>query len=180
MRVLKFDQRAGFFPGANYLVGQWYPPHKTQTRIAIFYTASAASGAFSGLLAYCISKMDGVGGYEGWRWIFLLEGLASVLAGVISWFLLPDSPALSHKWLSADEIRFLELSHIKHRGRKADKGHKMEATTLWKIIKDWQLYFLGMVFMSNTVPNYGLKFTMPQIIRNMGFTSSTAQLLTIP
>ena len=39
-----------------------------QTRIAIFYTASAASGAFSGLLAYLISKMDGAGGYEGWRW----------------------------------------------------------------------------------------------------------------
>lgn len=56
----------------------------------------------------------------------------------------------------------------------------MEAQTLWKVIKDWQLYFLGMVFMSNTVPNYALKFTMPQIIQNMGFTSSNAQLLTIP
>ena len=172
--------RAGFFPGANYIVGQWYPPHKTQTRIAIFYTASAASGAFSGLLAYLIVKMNGVGGYEGWRWIFLLEGLASVAAGVASWFLLPDSPALSHKWLSPDEIRFLELSHVKYRGRKIERTRKEEIGTLGKILKDWQLYLLGMVFMSNTVPNYGLKFTMPQIIKNMGFKSSQAQLLTIP
>jgi sugar phosphate permease len=172
--------RAGFFPGANYIVGQWYPPHKTQTRIAIFYTASAGSGAFSGLLAFAISNMDGVGGYEGWRWIFILEGIASVLAGVVSWFLLPDSPSMSHEWLAPDEIKFLNLTHIKYRGRKIEKSRKVEATTLWKVLKDWQLYFLGLVFMSNTVPNYALKFTMPQIIRNMGFTSSNAQLLTIP
>jgi predicted MFS family arabinose efflux permease len=124
--------------------------------------------------------MDGVGGYEGWRWIFLLEGLASVVAGCASWFLLPDTPSLSHKWLSLDEIRFLELSHVKHRGRKQEGGHKHDAKTLWAILTDWQLYFLGLVFMSNTVPNYGLKFTMPQIIKNMGFTSANAQLLTVP
>jgi len=132
------------------------------------------------LLAYLIAKMNGAGGYEGWRWIFILEGIASVVAGFASLFLLPDSPALSHKWLAPDEIRFLELNHIKYRGRSAGTSHKVEAQTLWKVIKDWQLYFLGMVFMSNTVPNYALKFTMPQIIQNMGFTSSNAQLLTIP
>lgn len=152
----------------------------TQTRIAIFYTASAASGAFSGLLAFLIVKMDGLGGYEGWRWIFLIEGIASVLAGFVSLYLLPNSPELSHKWLQPDEIRYLELNHIKYRGRRSQGGHKVEAKALVKVFKDWQIYLLGLVFMSNTVPNYGLKFTMPQIIRNMGFTSSNAQLLTIP
>lgn len=175
-----FYNRAGFFPGANYIVGQWYPPHKTQTRIAIFYTAAAASGAFSGLLAYGIVNMDGLGGYEGWRWIFLIEGLASVIAGCVSLFLLPDTPALSSKWLEPEEVRFLELTQIKLRGRKVKAHKKVEAKALWDVLKDWQLYLLGIVFMSNTVPNNGLKFTMPQIIRNMGFTSSNAQLLTIP
>ena len=52
---------AGFFPGAIYLVGQWYPPERTQFRMALFYCASAASGAFSGLLAAAIAKMNGVG-----------------------------------------------------------------------------------------------------------------------
>lgn len=47
------------FPGAIYLVGQWYPPQKTQFRMALFYCASAASGAFSGLLAAAIAKMNG-------------------------------------------------------------------------------------------------------------------------
>jgi len=61
--------RAGFFPGAILLISKWYMPHESQTRIAIFFTASAIAGAFSGLLAFAISKMDGVGGYEGWRWV---------------------------------------------------------------------------------------------------------------
>jgi MFS family permease len=51
---------AGFFPGAIYLVGQWYPPNRTQFRMALFYCASATSGAFSGLLAAVIAKMNGV------------------------------------------------------------------------------------------------------------------------
>jgi MFS family permease len=54
------------------LISKWYMPHESQTRIAIFFTASAIAGAFSGLLAFAISKMDGVGGYEGWRWVWLL------------------------------------------------------------------------------------------------------------
>jgi len=61
--------RAGFFPGAILLISKWYLPHESQTRIAIFFTASAIAGAFSGLLAFGIANMDGVGGYEGWRWV---------------------------------------------------------------------------------------------------------------
>lgn len=51
---------AGFFPGAMWLVSEWYPPHKTQTRMAMFYMSSAASGAFSGLLAAGIAQMRGL------------------------------------------------------------------------------------------------------------------------
>ena len=61
--------RAGFFPGAILIISKWYMPHESQTRIAIFFTASAIAGAFSGLLAFAIAKMNGVGGYEGWRWV---------------------------------------------------------------------------------------------------------------
>ena len=155
--------------------------------MAMFYCASALSGAFSGLLAFAIAKMNGLGGYEGWRWIFIVEGLASVVIGAACFFLLPDSPSES-RWLRPDEARFLNAIHILHRGRKA-KAEYIEGTNKtkrvnWHVLKqvltDWQLYLQALVFMSNAVPNYGLKFTMPQIIRNMGFTASHAQLLTAP
>ena len=65
--------RAGFFPGAILIISKWYLPHETQTRVALLYTSAATGGAFSGLFAYAIAKMDGVGGQAGWRWIFFIE-----------------------------------------------------------------------------------------------------------
>lgn len=60
---------AGFLPGAVLIISKWYLPSETQTRIAILYTLAASGGAFSGLLAFGITKMDGVAGIEGWRWV---------------------------------------------------------------------------------------------------------------
>lgn len=67
--LIIFSGRAGFFPGAILIISKWYLPGESQTRIAIFFTASAMAGAFSGLLAFGIVRMDGVAGYEGWRWV---------------------------------------------------------------------------------------------------------------
>lgn len=62
---------AGFFPAATYLLTTWYARFEVQTRLAIFFSAASLAGAFSGLLAFAIEKMDGVGNYSGWRWIFV-------------------------------------------------------------------------------------------------------------
>lgn len=152
-------------------------------RIALFYTSSALSGAFAGLLAFAIAKMDGIGGLEGWRWIFILEGLLTVVTGVATFFLLVDSPGLSSRWLADEEIRYLELRQAARQGNSA-RDSSIGASQKWKttrsVLLDWQLYLLVLVYWSNSAPNYGMKFTMPQIIKNMGYTSSNAQLMTIP
>lgn len=174
---------AGFFPGAVYIISQWYLPNEIQTRIAIFYSASALAGAISGLLAFAIARMDGVGGLNGWRWIFLLEGIATVLAGLLCFFFLIDSPETS-AWLEDDEVRFLRLRRLAQVGMVQKKKTAGKKTVEWKILRsvltDWQIYFQALIYISSTVPNYGMKFTMPQIIKNMGYKSSNAQLLTIP
>ncbi|CAG9952991.1 unnamed protein product [Clonostachys rosea f. rosea IK726] len=180
---------AGFYPGALYLIGRWYMHKEVQMRIAIFYSASAAAGAFSGLLAFGIAKLDGTAGYRGWRWIFIIEGIISVLGGIVCFFGLPDSAERSSKWLSPDEIKFLQLrkrqsARVASRSQP-ENSHEGESKGFpWKTLKnvllDWQVYLLIVIYWSNAMPNYGLKFTMPSVIKGMGFTSSTAQLLTIP
>lgn len=55
----------------------WYCRHEIQFRQALFFSAASVAGAFSGLLAFGISKMDGVGNLEGWRWIFICMSLAT-------------------------------------------------------------------------------------------------------
>ncbi|KAG9201204.1 hypothetical protein G6514_005933 [Epicoccum nigrum] len=134
------------------------------------------------------SQYMGVGGYEGWRWIFILEGLATVLMGVAVFWLLPDSPShAAGRWLTADEARFLRLNNLMTRGIKKKRGVNADGKKegirwgiMGQVAKDWQIYLQAMIFASNAVPNYGLKFTMPQILKNMGFTSTKAQLMTAP
>lgn len=126
--------------------------------------------------------MNGVGGYAGWRWIFIIEGAASVLLAGVCYFCLVDSPQLSSRWLDPEEIRFLQLRKQAQRGRVVvdEKANKFDWKTLFKVVTDWHLYLQVLNFWSNAIPNYGLKFTLPQIIKNMGYTSANAQLLSIP
>lgn len=72
VRILMGIPEAGFFPGAVLLVSTWYPRNMTGQRVSLFYVSSALAGAASGLLAFAIAKMNGIGGYAGWRWIFIM------------------------------------------------------------------------------------------------------------
>lgn len=60
---------AGPYPGVAYYITMWYCCHEGQLRQALFFSAASIAGVFSGLLAFTIAKMDGVGGLEGWRWM---------------------------------------------------------------------------------------------------------------
>lgn len=62
----------------------WYPRHALQFRIALFWGGATIAGAFSGALAFAISFMAGEGGKEGWSWIFILEGLATIVVGLVA------------------------------------------------------------------------------------------------
>ncbi|KAJ5129824.1 uncharacterized protein N7515_005863 [Penicillium bovifimosum] len=175
------DKRAGFFPGAVYLCSFWYMPRDLATRISLFYCASALAGAFSGLLAAGIARMDGVGGYEGWRWIFVLEGLLTVVLGVMCFFLLIDSPKLSGRWLDQDEIRYLELQHfIKEGGNFKEEQKKASWKDVKAVISNWRMYLLAYILLCQSACSYGTKFTLPTITTGMGFKDTNAQLMTVP
>ena len=63
----------GMFPGSFYLIGMWYKRSEAQRRYSFFFGSTSLAGAFGGLLASAIGKMDGMRSYHGWRWIFILE-----------------------------------------------------------------------------------------------------------
>lgn len=85
-------------------------------RQGLFFSAASVAGAFSGLLAYAIAKMNGVGGYEGWRWIFILEGLLTVVVAVASFFLLYDFPDTA-SFLTPEERAWV-VHRLKYQGSK--------------------------------------------------------------
>ncbi|KAG9769112.1 putative transporter [Exophiala dermatitidis] len=179
-RVLLGIFEAGFFPGAIYLCSYWYMPKDLATRISYFYCASALSGAFSGLLAAAIAQMDGIAGLEGWRWIFLLEGLATVLLGVACFFFLIDTPALSKRWLDPEEIRYLELSMFIKQGGKFHEEAGFKWRDLKMVLTNWRVYVQAYFLLCQSALSYGTKFTLPTITKAMGFTSTVAQLTSAP
>ncbi|KAJ5668877.1 hypothetical protein N7462_009947 [Penicillium macrosclerotiorum] len=179
-RVLLGIFEAGFFPGAIYLCSYWYMPKDLALRISYFYCASALSGAFSGLLAAAIAQMDGVGGLEGWRWIFILEGLASVVLGVACFFLLIDTPTLSGAWLSPEEIRYLELSMFIKQGGTSHEEARFKMRDLKMVLTNWRVYVQAYFLFCQSALSYGTKFTLPTITKSMGFSDTNAQLTSAP
>lgn len=88
--------------------------------------------------------MEGLGGYRAWRWIFIVEGLASILAGVAAICLMPDSPRSSSYFLTPEEIRYLEVRQLAVPGRSkhghSEGGNKnFDWKSLVMVLKDWQM-----------------------------------------
>lgn len=98
---------------------------------------------------------------------------------VACYLLLLDSPSLSPGWLTPDEIRFLEVRQLASSSHSAHDG-AFSKRVIFSVLTDWKIYLLILANWSNAVPNYALKFSMPEIVKSMGYKSAKAQLLTIP
>jgi MFS family permease len=173
---------AGFFPAATFLLTLWYRRFEVQRRMAVFYIAASLSGAFSGLLAYAIMKLDGRSGLTGWQWIFLIEGLVPVGMSLFIWKLLPDSPETA-KFLKKEEREWL----VNRLALDTGTGHgqvtnqdKIKWFHIKNAFKDWKIYAGIVIFWGNTVGVYGFTATVPTVIAELGYSNEEAQLLTIP
>lgn len=83
----------GLFPGVNYYITSWYCRHECGFRMALFFSAATLAGAFGGILARAIAEMNGVGGKAAWAWIFILEGLLSLVVSFMAYWVINDYPS---------------------------------------------------------------------------------------
>ncbi|KAL4790461.1 major facilitator superfamily domain-containing protein [Aspergillus venezuelensis] len=176
---------AGLFPGLAFYVSLWYPRSNAQFRLALIFASASMAGAFSGLLAYLISMMDGVGNLEGWRWIFILEGILTVIVAIASFWLVWDEPA-SATFLSEHEKGILLRSLNRAQGQveaSADPQlgkHSFKWEHVKAAVLDWQTYFHCISYWGMACAVYALSLFLPTIIKGLGYSSAIAQLLTIP
>lgn len=181
-RIFLGVTEAGFFPAATYLLTIWYQRYEVQRRMAIFYAAASLSGAFSGLLAFAIEKMDGVSGLAGWKWIFILEGLAPVAISFSLYFLLPDSPETA-KFLTPEERRFVVDRIALHTGTGHGRVTNSDKVTMAQVksaFGDWRVWMAIIAFWGCSIGTYGFTATVPAVVTDLGYTSANAQLMTIP
>ncbi|KAM0756371.1 MFS general substrate transporter [Meredithblackwellia eburnea MCA 4105] len=175
-RVFLGITEAGLFPGVTFFLTQWYRRHECASRTAIFFSAATIAGAFGGLLARLINLMDGVGGLHGWRWIFILEGILTVVIAVASYWMLYDYPDTA-KFLDETEKRFVvgRLA-LDHNGLATRYDNKFA----WQAVKDWKVWAFSLMYIGTLMPLYSFSLFSPTIIKNLGYTAATAQLLSVP
>ncbi|KAJ4418235.1 hypothetical protein N0V82_005709 [Gnomoniopsis sp. IMI 355080] len=167
----------GLFPGLNLYLTMVYKREEQARRVSYLFVCTALSGAFGGLLAYLILKMDGVGGYAGWRWVYIIEGLFSVVVAIIVWFGLPNDP--SNAYFLNDREK--ELMRIRAEQRAQYMGsEKFSWDEVLITLRDPKLWLSGAIQFCQDILLYGFSTFLPSIITSMGYTSLEAQYLTIP
>ncbi|KAF8062397.1 major facilitator superfamily domain-containing protein [Lyophyllum atratum] len=170
----------GIFPGIVLYLSFFYPRKRLQLRVALFWSAASLSGAFSGLLAFAIINMDGIGGRPGWAWIFFLEGLFTVVFGVISFFLLPRSVNRT-RFLTSEEKEFLSARLISD---GAISENEIQDGFSWREVRKAlalpQVWFIAIIFFFAGTILSSLSYFTPSILVGLGYTASRAQLMSVP
>ncbi|ROV88591.1 hypothetical protein VSDG_09152 [Cytospora chrysosperma] len=168
----------GMFPGCFYLLGMWYKRHEAQKRFSFFFSSTSLAGAFGGLLASAIGKMDGMRGYSGWRWIFIIEGSITVLICVLFLFIFPSFPEQA-KWLTEPEREYVKAR------LQADLGHnaaerKITFRDARAVLGDPKVILGGFMYLGLVVPAYSYAFFSPAIIQSYHYGAIETQLHSVP
>lgn len=166
LRLLLGIAEAGFFPGVILYVTIWFPAAYRARIVGLFAVALPLSGVIGNPLSASLLGLDGVLGIEGWRWMFVLEAIPSVLLAAVVWRRLTDRPEAA-SWLQPAEKAWLvaELAREAPRERHAGAAAIAAAALSWPVIARSVVYFgIG-------ASGYGLSFFLPQIVKEFGLTN---------
>ncbi|KAH8886145.1 MFS general substrate transporter [Thozetella sp. PMI_491] len=168
---------AGLFPGLVYYLTFWYTTEERSFRVAIILASATLAGAFGGAIAYGVGHMNGTSGLSAWRWLFILEGIPSIVSSFFVFFLLPDYPETA-KWLSEDE-KALAARRLAVQG-----SHGSGAAMTWEEAKstllEWRLWAHYSIYFGISTPFSSLSLFTPSITAGLGFADLRAQLMTVP
>ncbi|KAH8812914.1 retrograde regulation protein 2 [Xylogone sp. PMI_703] len=177
LRLLIGVFEAGFFPGIVYLITIWYRYNERSLRIALVIAFCNLAGAFGGAIAFGIGKVNGSAGLEGFRWLFIIEGIITVVTVIPIFIILPDYPSRA-KWLSESEKRFA-IDRLKERGGGYHTEHASREEILATFFSPRMLAHY-IAYIANVVQQGSFTFFAPTIVTGLGYQSIQAQLMTVP
>jgi MFS family permease len=161
MRFLLGLAEAGFFPGVIFYLTLWYPSKLRSTRTAWFVAAIAVSGVVGNPISgWIMDRLSGAAGLAGWQWLFLSEGVPSVLVGFLVIFYL-ESSLEEAKWLTSDEKALLA------RNLEAEDKHKTEHK-LRDAFASGKVWALCAIYFTLMIGLYGIAFWLPTIVKEFG------------
>ncbi|KAF9888500.1 hypothetical protein FE257_008607 [Aspergillus nanangensis] len=185
LRVVLGLFEGGSFPSIILLMSTWYVRYELQKRYAGYYLLGITASAFSGILAYGLTQMDGVGGLQGWRWIFIIEGILTCIVAVLAYIFLlefPDrEPQSQPRWgrLGEVECQFTLQRLSQDRGDASLEPFSWRAFLRSALqVKTWAFATL---FLAATAVAYSMAYFLPIILHHgMGFGVAASQCLVAP
>ncbi len=163
MRFLLGMAEAGFFPGVVLYLTYWYPAQRRGRAQTLLVTGVAVAGVLGNPVSgWIMESTHGAHGLQGWQWLFLLEGLPSVLLGLLAFRYLDNSVAES-KWLTPDERAVLTANIAKEAAEKS-------TTDAMHALRDGRVWLLALIYFCLASGLYGVNFWLPTIVKGMGIT----------
>ncbi|KAJ0158722.1 putative transporter [Colletotrichum tanaceti] len=181
VRFLLGILEAGMLPGIAYYLSRWYRRAELGFRLSLYIVMAPLAGAFGGLLASAILRVDHFGSLHSWRMIFAVEGIITVLLALLGFITLTDRPATA-RWLTQAEKDLAEARVRSERVGQTPVLDKMDALKLRRGIFCPITLATSFVFLLGNVTVQGLAFFLPTIVRSIYPTSSVQrqQLFTVP
>ena len=165
LRFLLGLSEAGFFPGIILYLTYWYPAERRGRIIAWFMTGIAIANVIGGPLSgFLMEYLHGAGQWHGWRWLFIIEAVPSVIMGVVTFMLLPNGPQ-DAKWLSEDQKAIVRDTVNEC---VTSNQHLVESHTMRDAFTNPRVWQLSIANMLGVMVMYAVNFWMPTIISEMG------------
>jgi len=167
MRLLLGVAEAGFFPGIIFFLTLWFPSAYRARIVGLFMFAIPISTVIGAPISGLILNLDGFQGLHGWQWMFLIQALPALLMSLAVLFYLTDRPRHA-SWLEPAESEWLQARLDAERATRERLG----AASWLQSMLDPRVVALGFVYMGCNIPQYGLSFFLPQIVKAFGGLSN--------
>jgi ACS family tartrate transporter-like MFS transporter len=167
VRLLLGAAEAGFFPGVIFFLTLWFPAAYRARIVGWFMFAIPISTVIGAPISGLILNLEGVGGLHGWQWMFLIEALPAILMTLAVLYYLTDRPREA-QWLQPGESQWLQDRLDAERANREQHG----AVSWFSSMLDPRVIALGFVYMGCNIPQYGLSFFLPQIVKGFGQLSN--------
>ncbi|MGA3301648.1 MAG: MFS transporter [Candidatus Acidiferrales bacterium] len=173
LRFLLGVAEAGFFPGIILYLTYWFPAEYRARFLGAFAVAVPVSTVIGAPISGLLLGLDGVMGLRGWQWLFIIEGIPSVLLGIVTWFYLTDRPEKAD-WLNAEQKAWLAS---KLQAEKAAR-QGMEHLSLGRALSSGKVIALSLIYFGYVGAVYGMQFWLPQIVKAFGLTNAQTGFVT--
>ena len=166
VRMLLGAAEAGFFPGVILFLTYWFPAEYRGRIVAVFMVAIPISSFLGSPISAALLPMDGLLGFQGWQWMFVVEAIPAVILGVVCYFALPNNP-VDARWLAPEAREWLDARLQSERSMAKKVGHM----SLWQVVTNKYVLILGLIYAGSSATSNALSLWQPQIVKSFGMSN---------